>query len=91
MKKYKTNWFYLTSLQGDLWRKNMQTIFQVAQEKNIKISWNPGGTQLQAGYKFLQKYLKLTEVLHLNRDEAIELVLSYGKKVSDIEKLTYHN
>jgi len=87
LKKFKTKWFYLTSLQGDAWRKNLYTIFKVASEQAIKLAWNPGGTQLAAGYKFIKQYLKYTEVFHLNKDEAIELVLSYGKKVADIEKL----
>ncbi len=86
-KKIKTNWFYLTSLQGDYWKSNLQNIFKVVSANNIKISWNPGGTQLASGYKYLSRYLKQTEILHLNKDEAIELVLSYGKKVNNIEKL----
>lgn len=87
LRKFKTEWFYLTSLQGDYWKSNLQNIFKVVSEKNIKISWNPGGAQLASGYKFLSRYIKLTEILHLNKDEAIELALSYGKKVTNIEKL----
>lgn len=87
LKTIKTNWFYLTSLQGDYWKSNLQNIFKVVSANNIKISWNPGGTQLASGYKYLSRYLKQTEILHLNKDEAIELVLSYGKKVNNIEKL----
>lgn len=87
LKKVKTNWFYLTSLQGDYWKSNLQNIFKVVTETKIKISWNPGGVQLASGFKYLSRYLKQTEILHLNKDEAIELVLSYGKKVTNIEKL----
>lgn len=87
LQKIKTSWFYLTSLQGDYWKSNLQKIFKVVSEKKIKISWNPGGTQLASGYKYLSRYFKLTEILHLNKDEAIELVLSCGKKVTNIEKL----
>jgi sugar/nucleoside kinase (ribokinase family) len=87
LKKFKTKWFYLTSLQGDVWQKNLHTIFKVASEQEVKVAWNPGNTQLATGYKFLKRYLKLTQVFNLNKDEAIELVLLYGKKVSDIEKL----
>ena len=87
LKKFKTKWFYLTSLQGDMWKKNLHTVFKTVSEQAIKLAWNPGGTQLAAGYKFIKQYLKFTEVFHLNKDEAIELVLSYGKKVADIEKL----
>ncbi len=87
LKKIKTNWFYLTSLQGDYWKSNLQNIFKVVDENKIKLSWNPGGSQLASGFKYLSRYLKQTEILHLNKDEAIELVLSYGRKVINIEKL----
>jgi len=69
-------WFYITSLAGKNWLKNLKTIFNFAEKKNIKITWNPGTTQLQAGKKVLASYLKKTNILILNKDEAIELVLS---------------
>lgn len=42
----------------------------------LKIAWNPGHRQLEKGVDVLGKYLKSTSVLILNKDEAIELVVS---------------
>lgn len=62
---------YLTSLSGD-WQKILSNVFK----SKAKISWNPGHRQLQAGSSLLGKYLRRTDVLLLNKDEAIELVYS---------------
>ncbi len=66
------DWVYISSLSGrwqDVLNKVMST-------NKAKIAWNPGGTQLKAGHKSLKKYLERTYVLSLNKDEALELVLS---------------
>ncbi len=72
----KSNWVHITSLSGK-WKQNLRQIFSLAPEK--KISWNPGHVQLQAGVKSLSRFLKKTEVLFVNREEAIELMLSDDK------------
>lgn len=68
-------WIYLTSLSGS-WRDNLEKIFSV---KNAKISWNPGHRQIIAGLKVLGKFFKATTCLIVNKDEAIELVISDKK------------
>ncbi|HLC89807.1 MAG TPA: carbohydrate kinase family protein [Patescibacteria group bacterium] len=70
------NWLYLTSLVGKNWLENIKNIFDFAKRKKINLVWNPGRLQLQGGQKTLSEYLKQTNVLILNKDEAIELVLS---------------
>jgi len=82
-KSLKSKWFYITSLSGDGWKKTLFNSFKHAKENNVKIAWNPGSRQLQAGKKSLENFLKQTELLILNKDEAIELVLSglsFGRK-----------
>ncbi len=74
-----TKWIYMTSLSGE-WDEVLKKVFSV---KNVKIAWNPGHIQLDSGYNAIGKYLKSTEVLIVNKDEAIELVVSrklYKKK-----------
>ncbi|NTW22029.1 carbohydrate kinase family protein [Candidatus Falkowbacteria bacterium] len=68
----KSQWVYLTSLSGD-WKQFLDKLFSV---DGPKIAWNPGHTQLAAGKKALAKYLKKTELVVLNLDEARELVIS---------------
>jgi len=68
-------WIYLTSLSGG-WQANLNKIFSV---KNAQIAWNPGHRQILAGVKVLKKYFKKTDCLIVNKDEAIELVMSDEK------------
>ncbi len=71
-----SRWYYLTSLSGAGWQKNLANVYEVAGKKRIKIAWNPGATQLAEGYDYLKKYLRQTEVLILNKDEATSLAAS---------------
>ena len=76
LKNLKARWLYLSSLSGKSSADNLREIFKLAENNKIKVYWNPGLKQIQAGKKFLANYLKQTEILTLNKDEAIELVLS---------------
>ena len=71
-----TDWLYLTGLTGAKAAKNISAIFNLAGKKKFKIAWNLGAQQLQAGKRNLSAFLRQTEVLILNKDEAIELALS---------------
>ena len=82
-KQVKTDWYYVSSLGGKNWPQIMQKIIKTKR----KIAWNPGATQLRAGFKALRKYLPHVEVLILNKDEAIELCLSAKKKGQVIKML----
>lgn len=64
-----TEWVYLTSLSTDS-QGNLEKIF--LNKKNI--AWNPGVSQLSRGIYPIKKFLKNTEILILNKDEALELV-----------------
>ncbi|RLC39212.1 hypothetical protein DRH27_00310 [Candidatus Falkowbacteria bacterium] len=67
----KAKWIYMTSLSGK-WRDLLKNVFKTS----AKIAWNPGHIQLHAGFKIIGKYLKKTTVLSVNKDEAIELVIT---------------
>jgi sugar/nucleoside kinase (ribokinase family) len=71
----KAKWLYVSSLSGK-WENVLNKIFA---GKNIKMAWNPGIVQLKAGASKLGKYLKKTEILFVNKDEAIELAVSDKK------------
>ncbi|MBU0722298.1 hypothetical protein KKA93_02470 [Patescibacteria group bacterium] len=72
---YQSEWIYLTSLSGE-WKNNLENIFSV---KNKKIAWNPGHRQILTGVQGIGKYFKKTTCLIINKDEAIELVVSDKK------------
>ncbi len=76
LSRLKAKWLYLTSLSGPNSLKNLKAVFSTAQQKNSKVYWNIGGQQINAGKRVLLPFLKQTDVLQLNKDEAIELVLS---------------
>lgn len=71
----QAEWVYLTSLSGG-WNKILDKIFSVS---GVKIAWNPGHRQILTGLKVLGKYLKRTECLIVNKDEAVELAMSAEK------------
>ena len=71
-------WLYVSSLSGKNWREILNKLYNIS---NIQTCWNPGTTQLKAGYREIAKYLKKTDVLILNKDEATELVLSQMSNV----------
>jgi len=71
----QTKWVYMTSLSGK-WQQVLNKIFSL---KRSKIAWNPGHRQILSGVNYIGKYLAKTEVLIINKDEAIELVSSINK------------
>ena len=89
LSKINAKWFYIASLSGkeNIIKQNINTIFEKATSKNIKIAWNPGEKQIKYGHKFFKKYLKNTNFFNMNKNEAIELVLSSGIKSNNIEKI----
>ena len=84
---FKAKWFYLSSLSGRLWEKNLRTVFAAAVKNNVKVAWNPGGSQLSRGYAVLKKYFKQTDALILNKDEARSLVARAGLKTGNLSQL----
>ena len=74
-----TRWAFITSLSGK-WEGVLSKVFSV---ENLKVAWNPGYVQLGGGLKKIGKYIKKTEILFVNKDEAIELAISAGYKKGD--------
>jgi sugar/nucleoside kinase (ribokinase family) len=69
-----TAWVYLASLSGD-WQSVLGRVFAVKNKKHkLKIAWNPGQSQIVAGLDELKLFLKMTEVLIMNQDEATQFV-----------------
>ena len=72
----RPRWFYLTAMTGEAWPHNLKIIFTAAARTGTRVAWNPGAEQISAGRRALERWLKQTAVLQLNKDEAIELALS---------------
>lgn len=67
----KTNWFYISSLEGNL--DLLEEIIGFAHEFNIKIALNPGRRELRQTQK-INSLVKLVDVLLLNKEEAENLI-----------------
>lgn len=81
-----TEWIYLTSLAGN-WEKHLEEINKAIVNNKIKLAWNPGAAQISAGKNKLEKFLKNTEILIINKDEAIELAASDEKLRLDFNEI----
>jgi len=68
------DWIYMTSLSGH-WQPVLAQVFK----GRAKVAWNPGHIQLHAGFSAIGKFLKRTSLLTVNKDEAIELVVTNPK------------
>lgn len=78
---------YLTSLSGERALDNLIEIFDYIRENNIPITWNPGSQQVQMGCEALKRFLQYTTILHVNKDEAIEMLYSSGEETDNVEDL----
>lgn len=86
LARAKTKWFYVASLNGSNWK----TVLKHISQHPASLAWNPGGTQLSAGFRGLKRFFGRTNVLILNRDEATELVMSHPhapKKAPSVKQL----
>lgn len=75
---------YLSSLSGS-WRSVINEILAL----KTPLAWNPGRLQLAAGFSVLKPYLGATDVLILNKDEALELVLSRKGELKQSGSIIY--
>lgn len=85
-KNIKADWFYITSLGGDI--KLLDKILIFAKKNKIKVAYNPGLEDLKFGLNKLKKYFKQLEVLNFNREEASALCgVEYARMDIMIKKL----
>lgn len=83
IQSLKTKWIYLTSLGGN--KDFFLNCCQWARANNVKMCWNPGMSELEWGWDFIEEYGGLIEVLLINREEACMLT----KKLFDNIEGTY--
>jgi sugar/nucleoside kinase (ribokinase family) len=84
----KTRWVHITSLSGRS-AKLLPVLVQRAKRKGVKISLNPGSTQIRQGLKGLKNILSKVEVLFLNKEEAAALTgRSFTRTFIDQERCT---
>lgn len=72
----ESDWLYVSALNGD-WQKNIETIRSVAQATKKRIALNPGQHNLKEDPGLMLDFLHEVDALFLNKDEAIELLLTH--------------
>lgn len=72
-KRVHTKWLYITNLDGNA--AVAKSAFAHATKRGIRIAWNPGAGECTPGEKHsLYRFLKYTDVLLMNREEAREVI-----------------
>lgn len=67
------DWAYLTST-GEDFESYYEKIYQWLQHSHAKLVFNPGGRQISKGLEWMKKYLEVTELLIVNREEGASIV-----------------
>ena len=81
----KTQWIFISALNGQ-WEENADLILARAQKNKIKIAFNPGQRNIKDNPKKVLEIVKNSEIVILNKDEAIEILLDNFGDLSE-EKL----
>ncbi len=68
-----TEWGYLTSM-GEGFEDYYAKVLSWVRTNKVKLGFNPGGRQIKKGAEWLGQYLKATEILFVNREEASALL-----------------
>jgi sugar/nucleoside kinase (ribokinase family) len=79
-------WLYMTGL-GKNWKEDLAVVARAVRENGIKLAWNPGVKEIAGGRKDLDVLLGETELLIVNKDEAIELVLGDSDSIMSAEEV----
>lgn len=77
-------WFFVSALNGD-WKANLHKILEAAAANGTKIALNPGQHNLRDDAGAVLEAASKSELLVLNKDEALELVMKSGVEASDAE------
>jgi sugar/nucleoside kinase (ribokinase family) len=83
LRHFRTDWIYAAPLGMKDWAVEFAKIAGET-SRGVKIAWNPGKKQLD-DWKVFTKFLRLIEILILNKDEAIELVKNNKPKTSKVK------
>ena len=76
----KPKWIYYTSMGKGYELFQEKLIEYVEKNSGVGIAFNPGTIQMKHGLETFKNFLKITDILFLNREEAVALV---GKGVTE--------
>jgi sugar/nucleoside kinase (ribokinase family) len=77
-------WFFIGDLHGE-WEEKLDEIYVLAKKHGIKIANNPRQANLRDNPKKILEIIPKSDIVFLNKDEAIELVMVSGESCSKEE------
>ena len=75
---------FIGDLSGD-WKKNLELITSKAKEKHAPVAFNPRQKAIQEDSQKIFEASSICKFLFINKDEALELLSSNGKEVTEDE------
>lgn len=77
-----TQRIFISALNGD-WEKNVDEMLEIAAKEGIKILFNPGQRNIKDNPNKILEIIEKSEVLILNKDEAIEIMMAKDKNLEN--------
>lgn len=74
-----TEWLFVSALNGD-WKGNLKKILDIRERHGLKLALNPGQHNIKHDAQEVLQAIRQTDVLILNKDEAIELIMQSPEK-----------
>lgn len=72
---------FIGDLSGD-WKGNLENIIEIARRDGIKLAFNPRQQMIHDDAHFVRNVIGMSEIVLLNKDEAVEILLGTDKRVS---------
>ncbi|MFZ5364589.1 MAG: carbohydrate kinase family protein [Patescibacteria group bacterium] len=88
LNKFKSEYFYIAALSQKNWVSELRKLFSKSRRDTASIVWNPGQIQLNSAAAMLE-FLPQTEILIVNKDEAIQLILDLFGRSKQISNVKY--
>lgn len=86
LRKKKTKYLSVSSLTGN-WSREANDILAYAKENSAKLIVAPSTSMIRDGYKNLKRLLLQSEIIFLNKNEAIEIAFNEKNKTTSVSSL----
>ena len=86
LSKIKAQWLYVSSLTGNC-RKQVSSMVAYGKKHGARLVTSPSTSQIRNDYENLKRLLAATEIVFLNRNEAIEIAFNEKEKDTSIKSL----
>lgn len=83
-------WISVTDPSGD-WRGILKDVAEIADKSKAKISFNPRGRNIVEDARAVYNFAGKSEVLFVNKDEAIEIISGINQKLKSDDKIDDEN